>query len=66
MIFRARRDGGSQRFLELRAALLLVGSALGLAGMLYDRAWMVFTGIAVLAVGIVIRLINRRGEEGEG
>ena len=44
---------------ELRALLLVLGAALGLAGMVTDRSWLVYVGIGVLAVGGVIALLRR-------
>lgn len=63
MIFRPQRENASERFLELRALLLLTGAGFGLAGMLTERSWMVYLGIAVLAAGVVLRLLNRRQQE---
>ena len=48
------------RFLELKALMLVLGASLGLAGMLTERSWLVWLGIAVIAAGILVRLIMRR------
>jgi uncharacterized membrane protein YhhN len=50
------------RFLEVKALLLLMGASAGLAGMFSDRSWLVWTGIALVAVGMILRLITRRRE----
>ncbi|HEX6558461.1 MAG TPA: hypothetical protein VF021_03345 [Longimicrobiales bacterium] len=63
MMFRPKRAAGSDRFLELRALLLLTGAGFGLAGMLSERSWMVYVGIGIIAAGMVLRLINRRKDE---
>lgn len=44
---------------ELRALLLVLGASLGLAGMVTERAWLVYAGIGVLAVGGAIALGRR-------
>ena len=65
MIFRPRRDSGEDPYLELKGALLLVGAALGIFGMVRQRDVLVIAGIAVIAAGVILRLVRDRMKDGE-
>ena len=65
MIFRPRRDSGEDPHLELKGALLLVGAALGIFGMVRQRDALVIAGIAVIAAGVILRLVRDRMKDGE-
>ncbi len=60
MIFTSRERRPQDPFLELKAVLLVLGASLGIAGMVNNIPWLVYSGIAVIAVGMVIRIIQRR------
>jgi hypothetical protein len=60
MIFRPSREGGDDRFLHVKTGLLVTGAAIGIFGMVSDRDYLVYTAIAVLAVGVILRLIKQR------
>ena len=55
----------NDRFLELKALLLVIGAGLGLAGMATQREWLVWAAIVVVASALVLRLIGRRSNEQE-
>jgi hypothetical protein len=60
-LFRAARDTqGDDRFFRLKVMIFAVGGALGVAGMSSGRDWLVASGIAVLAVGIALRMLAAR------
>jgi len=64
MIFRASRGNrGRDRFLEIKALLLVTGASIGIAGMISERSWLVTIAIIVVAAGMVLRLIERRKDE---
>jgi hypothetical protein len=61
---RARR--GPDRYLRWKMAALVVGAALVLAGARVGRPLLVWTGIAALVVGIVLRFLPQRlSEDGD-
>jgi len=61
MPFRPTRSTGKDAFLyEIKVGILLIGGGLGLAGMLTERSVLIWIAIAIVAVGIVLRLIARR------
>ena len=59
MIFRPARDGGNPRFLEVKTLLLVIGTSIGLAGMLREISWLVWVGIAILLAGVALRFVSR-------
>jgi hypothetical protein len=61
-MFRAsRRDpAGSDRFFAIKVLILSIGAAFGIAGMLYEIGWLVWTAIAVLTIGVVLRMVGSR------
>jgi hypothetical protein len=60
-MFRARRDSrGDDRHFEVKAALLVLGASLGIAGMIYEIGWLVWAAIGVVAVAMILRLIADR------
>ncbi len=58
-MFRAsrRRREGEDRFLAWKVRLFAAGAAAAFAGMATSRPWLVWTGIAILAVAVVLRLL---------
>ncbi len=63
MIFFSHERRPHDPFLALKAVLLVLGASLGIAGMVNDIAWLVYLAIAVIAVGIVLRLVQQRRNE---
>lgn len=63
MIFASREQRPRDPFLELKAVLLVLGASLGIAGMVNNLPWLVYSAIAVIAVGVGIRIIQRRKQE---
>jgi hypothetical protein len=60
-MFRASRGrSGEDRFFAVKVALLVVGAALGIAGMAYEIGWLVWAAIAVVGTGIILRLLAGR------
>ena len=61
MQFRPTRSTGKDAFFyEIKVGVLLLGGGLGLAGMLTQRPVLVWIAIAIVAVGIILRLVARR------
>ena len=61
-IFASRSRPREDRYLHLRVALLCVGAALGLAGMLLDIAWLIWIALAALLAGLALRHLRVRGQ----
>ncbi len=47
------------RWLYPKILLFVTGAAIGLAGMASGREWLVNAGVAVLAVGLLLRFLTR-------
>ena len=68
MFFRASRQRrGHDALLPHKMFLVMIGGALGLAGMAFEQGWLVWAAIGVLAIVMVISLVQRRsaGESAE-
>jgi hypothetical protein len=57
-VSRARR--GPDRFLPHKILLFVTGAACAFAGIASGREWLINVGIAVLFVGVLLRLIRAR------
>lgn len=58
MVFRPTREPrGSDRWLGLKITLLVLGGAIGLAGMATERDVWVGVGAFVLLLGVFVRLL---------
>lgn len=56
-----RRDGtGEDRWLGAKIALFSVGAALAVVGMALRIDWLVWVAVAVLASGVLLRLLAAR------
>jgi Flp pilus assembly protein TadB len=55
---RARR--GEDHYLGRKMLLFLAGAVLAMVGMAAGQDWLVYLAMAVLAVGIILRLASRR------
>jgi membrane protein implicated in regulation of membrane protease activity len=65
MFFITSRDRrGHDPLLPHKMFIVMIGGALGLAGMAFEQSWLVWAAIAVLAVVMVISLVQRRLETG--
>lgn len=65
MFFRPSRERrGPDPLLPHKMFIVMIGGALGLAGMAFEQSWLVWAGIAVLAVVLFISLVQRRQEGG--
>jgi type II secretory pathway component PulL len=65
-MFLARRERqGPDRYLRWKVAALVVGAVLVLWGSRVGKSWPVWAGIAVLAVGFLLRFLPRgtRGQD---
>ncbi len=61
-MFRPSRDrtGSADALLVWKVRLFVLGAVLALAGIAFDTSWLVWTGIAVLGVGMVLRFVIPR------
>jgi membrane protein implicated in regulation of membrane protease activity len=65
MFFRASRDRrGHDPLLPHKMFMVMIGGALGLAGMAFEQRWLVWAAIGVLAVVLVVSLVQRRRADG--
>lgn len=66
-MFRPTRENrGEDRFFEVKAIVLVLGASLGIAGMIYQIDWLIWTAIAVVAAAIILRLIiDRKNRQSE-
>lgn len=55
---RKRRE--HDRYVTHRMVIFVTGAAFGLAGIATEREWLVYIGIAVLLVGMLLRLAAQR------
>lgn len=63
MIFRPdRRSRADDRFLPHKTLIFALGAMLGIAGIAFEIGWIVYAGIAVLALGVILRFASARGE----
>lgn len=61
MIFRPDRSRrGVDRFLDVKMLIFVIGAALGVIGIAREIDWLVYAAIAVLAVGVILRLLRGR------
>jgi LPXTG-motif cell wall-anchored protein len=47
------------RTLGIRAALLVLGASLGIAGMAGEKDWLIYTAIGVVVIGGVLAIARR-------
>jgi hypothetical protein len=59
----SRAERGDDRFFEIKAVLLVVAASLGIAGMVYERSWLIYAAIAFVAAGIILRIVAARQKE---
>lgn len=62
MLFHSRSGRGTY-LLRWRLRLLTVGAILGVLGMARDATWMIWTAVAVLIVGMLLRFVPAPDEE---
>jgi hypothetical protein len=63
-MFRVSRErSGEDRFFAVKAAMLVIGAAVGIAGMVYQIGWLVWAAIVIVGTGIILRLIAARRRE---
>jgi protein-S-isoprenylcysteine O-methyltransferase Ste14 len=62
-----RRHGEDDIWLGQKMLFFVVGAFLGAIGMATDRNWLIYVAIAVLAAGLILRVLGRRtaGQEPE-
>ena len=61
MIFRHSREPRPPgRYLHHRMALFVLGAVAGGAGMATERPGLIYTGIGILALGMILGIIDRR------
>jgi hypothetical protein len=58
---KARSDG--DRYLPFKIGLFVAGAAAALLGIALGQEWLVTSAIAVLAVGVLLRLLPRGSRE---
>lgn len=61
-MFRPSRGPGNQRFLFARVAAFFLGAGIWIGALLFDRPGFTGLAIAVLAIGLILGLLGRRGE----
>lgn len=60
-LFRPARDRrGTDPHLERKITIFALGAAFGVAGVATERAWLTWIGIAILAVGVLLRYRSPR------
>ena len=59
----SRENRGEDRYFEVKAVLLVVAASLGIAGMVYQRSWLIYAAIALIAAGIILRIVAARRKE---
>ena len=55
-----KRAEGEDRFLAWKVRLFMIGAVAAFAGMAMSRPWLVWVGVAVLAVAMVLRFLPAR------
>lgn len=50
------RDAAQDRWLLVRVRLFAIGAALALGGMALDESWLILAALAVLGLGLVLRV----------
>lgn len=53
----------NDRFFELKVASFVFGAGFGIAGMITEKDWLVWIGVACLAVGIILRIWSKRNAD---
>lgn len=53
----SRERRGPDPRLHLKILLFVIGAALGIAGMVLERTWLIALAIVLLAVGVLLRLL---------
>lgn len=56
---RKRREG-EDRFLAWKVYLFMIGAGVAFAGMALSRSWLVWVGVAILAVAMMLRFLPAR------
>ncbi len=59
-MFGLHRNRQAGRHLEWKVRIFTVGAVLALAGMYFDRSWMVLAAIVVLGAGMALRAMDAR------
>lgn len=65
VFFRRRRRSGSDRFLPVKRATLIVGGVLGLVGMRVHSSLLVSAAIGVVLVGFLLRFVPQHDSEAD-
>lgn len=67
MIFRISRKppGESDPYLQWKVRLFMLGAVIAAAGMTTEISWLVWAGVAVLAVGLGLRFLPKRSDENQ-
>jgi 4-hydroxybenzoate polyprenyltransferase len=60
MLRPSRENRGEDRLFAVKTLLLVTAASLGIAGMMYRIEWLIWAAIAVVAAGIILRLIADR------
>ncbi len=56
------KSGEPDRFLTWKVRAFVIGAALALAGMAFAVDWLVWSGIGVLALGLLLRFLPARDD----
>jgi len=66
MMLRTSRDRrGHDPLLPHKMFILMIGGAIGLAGMAFEISWLVYVAIGVLAIAVIISWVQKRREARE-
>lgn len=55
-----KRPEGEDRFLAWKVYLFMIGAGAAFAGMALSRSWLVWVGVAILAVAMMLRFLPAR------
>jgi len=67
MILRpSRQRRGEDPHLQTRMLIFVAGAVLALTGIRTERSWLVWIAVAVLAAGVLLGWIGRRGGRADG
>jgi membrane protein implicated in regulation of membrane protease activity len=61
MLLRTSRERhGHDPFLPHKMFIIMIGGAIGLAGMAFEVSWLVYVAIGVLAIAVVLSWVQKR------
>lgn len=55
------RTGHDPETVNQRMTIFVIGAVVAVAGMASGTSWIVYIAVGILAVGVILRLVHRRG-----